>query len=305
MCIRDRLKLVMKSRSRQAGKKAAQTAASTGVAMSKMYTSVRQLGVENGGNAVSRLRTIYPQFAGVCQAMAIYLSSWGWPEVFSDFATRLSFLFSFNFDLQFPSIPSVAMPIAQIILCGMLLVLAVFLTLNDQKLFYITAMGASGAASLNGEPSEEEDDDDTKNKDATSALSDVTESSSIRSVPDDYNFMLDTHMETSRSKPIKSESDVFNTSTTSSNNKVKRVMGFDDVMWRSRDEGGDKGVTEGDTTPQRTLNIRPHTRFRLVEKGWESLEEATHRHALRTEPIYTFGMLKTCLLYTSPSPRDS
>lgn len=35
-------------------------------------------------------------YVAVCQAMAIYLTSWRWPEVFSDFASQMTFLFSFR-----------------------------------------------------------------------------------------------------------------------------------------------------------------------------------------------------------------
>eukprot|EP00658_Telonema_sp_P-2_P065300 TRINITY_DN54570_c0_g2_i1.p1 TRINITY_DN54570_c0_g2~~TRINITY_DN54570_c0_g2_i1.p1 ORF type:complete len:133 (+),score=20.19 TRINITY_DN54570_c0_g2_i1:136-534(+) len=85
----------------------------------------------------------------------------------------MSFIFAFKFDLQFDAIPTIAMPIAQIILAGTLLVFAVLLTLYDQKQFYIAALGLRPSiisklkADQVGDFGDDGDDDDEKIEDAS------------------------------------------------------------------------------------------------------------------------------------------
>eukprot|EP00658_Telonema_sp_P-2_P010556 TRINITY_DN13982_c0_g1_i1.p1 TRINITY_DN13982_c0_g1~~TRINITY_DN13982_c0_g1_i1.p1 ORF type:complete len:325 (+),score=90.65 TRINITY_DN13982_c0_g1_i1:455-1429(+) len=205
---REQLILIEKAQSSKAGSKAASAIASAGGQISKVYASVRKVGmsVRSASSSVGKLKTIYPQFVAVTQAMAIYVSSWTWPAVFTNFTNELSFVFTIRLDVQFPTIPSIAMPVIQIILSGMLLVLAVFLTLHDQKQFYIEALGASHddveRLTKDYDNLEDEDDDDDSDDDEEKLMKAVGKDKHVgnglvdssahnNKKPDDYDYIDD------------------------------------------------------------------------------------------------------------------
>ena len=281
------------------------------------------MSVRSASSSVGKLKTIYPQFVAVTQAMAIYVSSWTWPSVFTNFTNELSFIFTIRLDVQFPTIPAIAMPVIQIILSGMLLVLAVFLTLHDQKQFYIEALGASHEdverLTKDYDNLEDEDDDESdsendedklmkvvgKNKNVGNGL--VDSAAHKHKKPDDYDYINDAMFDNIGKAFFDESSEEEDNAFEGLAHKIRKRAKFQEIVRNALDmdtkEGrdGDQALNEeevakssGDYVPTRTLGIRPHTRFRLVPKGWNSLKPTDKEKRITARSrIFTFALIRT------------